>query len=52
MVGDSAVDMQTARNAGVIGPAACAGGFSQKRSLLPRPDFLIDDMRELIGKTR
>jgi phosphoglycolate phosphatase len=50
MVGDSAVDVQTARNAGV---RACGvrWGFQPETFAASPPDFLIDDMRELIGKT-
>jgi phosphoglycolate phosphatase-like HAD superfamily hydrolase len=49
MVGDSAVDVQTARNAGV---RACGvrWGFQPETFAAWPPDFLIDDMRELIGK--
>ena len=49
MVGDSAVDVQTARNAGV---RACGvrWGFQPETFTSSPPDFLIDDMRELIGK--
>ena len=48
MVGDSAVDVQTARNAGV---RACGvrWGFQPETFVASPPDFLIDDMRELIG---
>jgi phosphoglycolate phosphatase len=46
MVGDSAVDVQTARNAGV---RACGvrWGFQPETFLTSPPDFLIDDLREL-----
>jgi phosphoglycolate phosphatase len=49
MVGDSAVDVQTARNAGV---RACGvrWGFQPETFVSSPPDFLINDMRELIGK--
>jgi phosphoglycolate phosphatase len=49
MVGDSAVDVQTARNAGA---RACGvrWGFQPETFVTSPPDFLIDDMRELIGK--
>jgi len=49
MVGDSAVDVQTARNAGV---RACGvrWGFQPETFVATPPDFLIDDMRELIAK--
>jgi len=51
MVGDSAVDVQTARNAGT---RACGvrWGFQPETFVAAPPDFLIDDMRELIAKTR
>ncbi|MBZ5631866.1 MAG: HAD-IA family hydrolase [Acidobacteriia bacterium] len=51
MVGDSAVDVQTARNAGT---RACGvrWGFQPETFAQSPPDFLIDDMRELIGKRR
>ena len=50
MVGDSAVDVQTARNASV---RACGvrWGFQPETFIASPPDFLIDDMRELVGKT-
>jgi phosphoglycolate phosphatase len=46
MVGDSSVDVQTARNAGVT---ACGVtyGFSPESLAQEPPDFLINDMREL-----
>jgi phosphoglycolate phosphatase len=48
MVGDSAVDVQTARNAGV---RACGvrWGFQPETFVASPPDFLIGDMRELIA---
>lgn len=50
MVGDSAVDVQTARNAGT---RACGvrWGFQPETFIGTPPDYVIDDMRELIGKT-
>jgi phosphoglycolate phosphatase len=49
MVGDSAVDVETARNAGV---RACGvrWGFQLETFAGSPPDFLIDDMRELAGR--
>jgi phosphoglycolate phosphatase len=46
MVGDSAVDMRTARNAGVV---ACgvSWGFQPETFADAPPDFVIDDMRAL-----
>ena len=46
MVGDSAVDVRTARNAGV---RACgvSWGFQPETFLDAPPDFVIDDMRSL-----
>jgi phosphoglycolate phosphatase len=46
-VGDSHVDMQTARNAGV---AACGvtWGFQTERMLAEKPDVVIDEMRQLL----
>jgi phosphoglycolate phosphatase len=46
MVGDSAVDVLTARNAGV---RACgvSWGFQPETFVEAPPDFVIDDMREL-----
>jgi phosphoglycolate phosphatase len=46
MVGDSAVDVRTARNAGV---QACgvSWGFQPETFAAAPPDFVIDDMREL-----
>jgi phosphoglycolate phosphatase len=51
MVGDSAVDVQTARNAGTLS-CGVRWGFQPETFVASPPDFLIDDMRELIGKTR
>ena len=49
MVGDSAVDVDTARNAGV---QACGvrWGFQPETFVSSPPDFLIDDLRELVGR--
>ena len=49
MVGDSGVDVQTARNARVI---ACgvSYGFQPETLVTHPPDFMIDNMGELIGK--
>jgi len=49
MVGDSAVDVQTARNAGV---RACgvSWGFQPETFVATPPDFLIDDPRELVER--
>ena len=49
MVGDSAVDVDTARNAGV---QACGvrWGFQPETFVNSPPDFLIDDLEELIGR--
>jgi phosphoglycolate phosphatase len=46
MVGDSAVDVRTARNAGI---QACgvSWGFQPETFLDAPPDFIIDDMRAL-----
>lgn len=48
MVGDSAVDVETARNAHV---RACGvrWGFQPETFACSPPDFLIDDLRELAG---
>jgi phosphoglycolate phosphatase len=48
MVGDSAVDVMTARNAQV---KACGvrWGFQPETFASAPPDFMIDDMRELVG---
>lgn len=48
MVGDSYVDIRTARNAGVT---ACgvSYGFQPESLLTEPPDFMIDDMRELLA---
>jgi phosphoglycolate phosphatase len=51
MVGDSAVDVQTARNAGTRS-CGVRWGFQPETFVASPPDFLIDDMRDLIGKTR
>jgi phosphoglycolate phosphatase len=48
MVGDSAVDVRTARNAGI----ACCGvtyGFQPETLIADPPDFLIDRMEELLN---
>jgi phosphoglycolate phosphatase len=47
MVGDSAVDVRTARNASV---QACgvSWGFQPETFVEAPPDFVIDDMRELV----
>jgi phosphoglycolate phosphatase len=49
MVGDSSVDVDTARNAGV---QACGvrWGFQPETFVSSPPDFLIDDLRELVGR--
>ena len=49
MVGDSAVDMQTARNAGVM---ACgvSYGFQPESLLIHPPDLLVDDLRQLLTR--
>ncbi len=49
MVGDSAVDIRTARNAGVL---ACgvSWGFQPETFLEAPPDFVIDDMRTLAAR--
>jgi phosphoglycolate phosphatase len=49
MVGDSAVDVRTARNAGV---QACgvSWGFQPETFSEAAPDFVIDDMRELVDR--
>jgi phosphoglycolate phosphatase len=49
MVGDSGVDIQTARNACVV---ACgvSYGFQPETLVTYPPDFMIDNMGELIGK--
>ena len=49
MVGDSAVDVRTARNAGV---QACgvSWGFQPETFLDSRPDYVIDDMRQIVAR--
>jgi phosphoglycolate phosphatase len=49
MVGDSAVDVQTARNAGT---RACGvrWGFQPETFIGTPPDYVIDDMRELVAR--
>jgi phosphoglycolate phosphatase len=51
MVGDSAVDVLTARNAGV---RACgvSWGFQPETFAEAPPDFMIDDLRELLPMVR
>jgi phosphoglycolate phosphatase len=46
MVGDSAVDMLTARNAGVRGCGVC-WGFQPETFVQTPPDFYIEDLGEL-----
>jgi phosphoglycolate phosphatase len=46
MVGDSSVDIQTARNAG-IRSCGVTYGFQPESLADPRPDMLVDDMRQL-----
>lgn len=46
MVGDSAVDIRTARNAG-IGAVGVSYGFQPEGFLEYPPDLLVDDLREL-----
>jgi len=49
MVGDSSVDVQTARNAGI----ACCGvtyGFQPESLVDPAPEIVIDRMEELVGR--
>jgi phosphoglycolate phosphatase len=49
MIGDSAVDVQTARNAGI----ACCGvrwGFQPESFAADPPDFVVDRMVELVGR--
>jgi phosphoglycolate phosphatase len=49
MVGDSSVDVQTARNAGI----ACCGvtyGFQPETLADPAPEMLVDRMEELVGR--
>ena len=47
MVGDSSVDMQTARNAGVRA-AGCVWGFQPESVLTDPPDWVIEEMREIL----
>ena len=49
MVGDSSVDVQTARNAGI----ACCGvtyGFQPESLVDPAPEILIDRMEQLVER--
>lgn len=48
MIGDSAVDIQTARNAG-IRSCGVAWGFQPESFALQAPDILIHEPRELLG---
>jgi phosphoglycolate phosphatase len=49
MVGDSGVDIQTARNACVLS-CGVSYGFQPETLVTYPPDFMIDNMVELIGK--
>lgn len=49
MVGDSAVDVRTARNAGVLACGVTYGFQPESFGEAP-PDFLIGDMRELLAR--
>jgi phosphoglycolate phosphatase len=49
MVGDSGVDIQTARNAGVLS-CGVSYGFQPDTLVTYPPDFMIDNMGDLIGK--
>jgi phosphoglycolate phosphatase len=49
MVGDSGVDIQTARNAGVLS-CGVSYGFQPETLVTYPPDFMIDNMGELVGK--
>jgi phosphoglycolate phosphatase len=46
MVGDSGVDIQTARNAG-IAAVGCTWGFQPESLVIDPPDYLIENMMEL-----
>ena len=49
MVGDSSVDVQTARNAGI----ACCGvtyGFQPETLADPAPEMLVDRMEQLVER--
>jgi phosphoglycolate phosphatase len=47
MVGDSSVDIKTARNAGV-GSVGCTWGFQPETLVTDPPDYLIESMTELL----
>lgn len=49
MVGDSAVDIRTARNAGVQA-CGCSWGFQPETFAAEPPDFLIDHMSQLVER--
>jgi phosphoglycolate phosphatase len=51
MVGDSGVDIQTARNAG-IAAVGCTWGFQPESLVTNPPDYLIENMGELPGIVR
>lgn len=48
MVGDSGVDIRTARNAG-IAAVGCTWGFQPETLVTDPPDFLIENMQELVA---
>jgi phosphoglycolate phosphatase len=47
MVGDSSVDIKTARNAG-IAAAGCTWGFQPETLVTEPPDYLMESMTELV----
>jgi 2-phosphoglycolate phosphatase len=49
-VGDSAVDMEAARRAGVRSCAVTYGYGLREEMLLWQPDFWVSDLRELVGR--
>ncbi len=49
MVGDSAVDVKTARNAG-IGAVGVTYGFQPETLVEEPPDLMVDDLREMVER--
>ena len=47
-VGDTDIDMQTAKNAGVLAIGMTTGAFSKKQLLTAKADYVCDDLAEIV----